>query len=189
MSMPAAYPPVTTIEDLLALPEDGLRHELLDGVHVVTPAPSLLHQRAVRGLIAHLMGALAERVDAEPLTSPADIVLSPRTLVQPDVFVIRRTPGQRLARWSDVGVPLLAIEILSPTTAPRDRGAKRRIYQRAGVAEYWIVDLDARLIERWHPDDRRPEIVDELLSWSLPGGAAGRLEVQQCFRAVWDEAT
>jgi len=187
MSMPAAYPLVTTIEDLLALPDDGLRHELLDGAHVVTPAPSLVHQRAVRELMAHLMGALTGRDDAEPLTSPADIVLSPRTLVQPDVFVIRRTPGQRLTRWAEVGVPLLAIEILSPTTAPWDRGAKRRIYQRAGVGENWIVDLDARLIERWHPEDTRPEIADELLSWSLSGGAVGRLDVRQFFLDVWEE--
>lgn len=188
MGMPALYSPVTTIEQLLALPEDGLRHELLDGVHVVTPAPSLLHQRAVTGLLAHLLSALADRDDAEALTSPADIVLSPRTLVQPDVFLVRRTAGQRLKRWADVGVPLLAIEILSPTTAPRDRGVKRRIYQSAGVAEYWIVDLDARVIERWRPEDRRPHVADESLEWSLPGGAAGCLIVHELFEHIWEDA-
>jgi Uma2 family endonuclease len=187
MSMPAAHPAVTTIEELLTLPDDGLRHELLDGVHVVTPAPSYLHQRTVSALLFHLRDALVGRRDAEPLTSPADIVLSPRTLVQPDVFVIRRTPGRRLERWADVGVPLLAIEILSPTTAPRDRGAKRRVYQRAGVAEYWIVDLDARLIERWRPADERPEIADDTLAWMLPGGASGVLEVRGLFQELWED--
>lgn len=187
MSMPAAHPPVTTIEELLALPDDDLRHELLDGVHVVTPAPALLHQRTVGRLCLHLRNTLEASRHVEVFTSPADVVLGPRTLVQPDVFVVRRTPGKKLERWADVGVPLLAIEILSPTTAPRDRGAKRRIYQRAGVAEYWIVDLDARLIERWRPADERPEIADGILEWTLPGGAAGALDVRRFFLDVWEE--
>jgi Uma2 family endonuclease len=189
MGMSALHPPVSTIEALLALPEDGLRHELLDGIHVVTPAPALLHQRAVGRLCFHLRDALQGRDDVEVFTSPADVVLGPRTLVQPDIFVVRRTPGQRLERWADVGVPLLAIEILSPTTAPRDRGAKRRIYQGAGLGEYWIVDLDARLIERWRPEDSRPEIVDQVLEWSLPGGATGRLNVHELFAEIWEDAT
>jgi len=187
MSMPAIPMPVTTIEQLLALPDDGQRHELLDGVHVVTPAPRPLHQLAVTKLMFHLLSALEGRRTFEVFTSPADVVLGPRTLVQPDIFVVRRTPGQRLERWADVGVPLLAIEILSDTTAARDRGAKRRIYQRAAVGEYWIVDLDARLVERWHPDDARPEILDETLTWTLPGGATGQLDVKKLFREVFDD--
>jgi len=186
MGMPASHPPGTTIEELLALPDDGLRHELLDGVHVVTPAPRPRHQLALHRL-AVLLDTAVRDTDLLVLPSPADLRLGPRTLVQPDLFVVRRTPGRRLERWADVGIPLLAIEILSPTTAPRDRGAKRRIYQRAGVAEYWIVDLDARLIERWRPDDERPEIADELLQWTLLGGAAGRLDVRRFFQDVWED--
>jgi Uma2 family endonuclease len=188
MSMPVAYPPVTTIEELLALPDDGLRHELLDGVHVVTPAPALLHQRALGLLWSHLVQALAHRDDPEAFSSPADVRLGPRTLVQPDLFVLRRVPGVPLARWQDADVPLLAIEILSPATAPQDRGAKRRIYQRAGVGEYWIVDLDARLVERWRPDDARPEVLDQVLEWTLPGGATGRLDLGRLFGEVFEEA-
>jgi Uma2 family endonuclease len=123
------------------------------------------------------------------LASPADIVLSPRTLVQPDLFVIRRPANVRLARWSDVGVPLLAIEFLSPSTAARDRGAKRRTYQQAGVAEYWIVDLDARLVERWRPGDERPEIVTEMLRWEPGTGVTPvAIDLPQLFRqALGDE--
>jgi Uma2 family endonuclease len=128
------------------------------------------------------------RDDVETFTSPADVVLGPRTLVQPDLFVVHRTPGQRLTRWADVGIPLLAVEVLSPGTAPRDRGAKRKIYQRAGVSEYWIVDLESRLIERWRPDDRRPEIADETLEWHLAGGAGGRLDVRRLFLDVWEDS-
>lgn len=187
MRMPTLPGSITTIEELLALPDDGLRHELLDGVHVVTPAPRLLHQRAVSRVYDHVRAALQGSETLELFTSPADVVLGPRTLVQPDLFVVQRTPGQRLERWADVGIPLLAIEILSESTAARDRGAKRRIYQRAGVGEYWVVDLDARLIERWRPDDVRPEILDGNMEWVLPGGASGRLDVPLLFREVFED--
>jgi Uma2 family endonuclease len=165
MAMPAAPAPISTIEELLALPDDGLRHELLDGVHVVTPAPEYPHQGVLGEFFFALRKALEGQDELMVLMSPADIVLSPRTLVQPDVFVIRKPANVRLTRWRDVGIPLLAIEFLSPSTAARDRGAKRRIYQHAGVAEYWIVDLDARLVERWRPTDERPEILTETLRW------------------------
>ena len=168
MAMPASPAPISTIEELLALPEDGLRHELLDGVHVVTPAPKLPHQVALGEFSYALRRGLEGNTVLMLLASPADIVLSPRTLVQPDLFVVRKQPGKVVKQWSEVGVPVLAIEFLSPSTAARDRGAKRRIYQRAGVAEYWIVDLDARLVERWRPSDERPEILTDILRWD-PG--------------------
>jgi Uma2 family endonuclease len=176
MVMPALSPEVTTIAELLALPEDGLRHELLDGVHAVTPAPALLHQAMLRELMILLAGALKGVDGLHLFSSPADVILGPQTLVQPDVFVVRQKPGQPLRSWSDVGVPVLAVEFLSPGTAARDRGAKRLIYQQAGVAEYWIVDLDARLVERWRPEDTRPEVISETLVWDLPGEAV-RLNV------------
>lgn len=186
MGMPAAHPPVTTIAEMLALPHDGLRHELLDGMHVVTPAPRPLHQIALGLVWAHLLEATRSRGDLHVFTSPADVVLGARTLVQPDLFVVRRVPGRRLEHWADVGTPLLAVEILSPATAPRDRGAKRRIYQEAMVHEYWILDLDARLMERWRPEDTRPEVVDDVLEWALPGGASGRLDVRRLFLELSD---
>jgi Uma2 family endonuclease len=189
MGMPASYPPVTTIEALLALPDDGLRHELLDGVHVVTPAPRYLHQRALSELAALLRSAIGGREGLEVLHSPADILLGTKSLVQPDLFVIPRATGVKIERWADVGVPLIVVEVLSEATAASDRGAKRRIYQRAGVSECWIVDLDARLIERWRPDDVRPEILDALLEWPLPDGAQGQLDVRRFFEIVWEDAT
>jgi Uma2 family endonuclease len=184
VGMPATERGVTTIAELLALPEDGMRHELLDGVHVVTPAPALPHQRVVTELIYQLRTALQGGEDAEVFTSPADIMLGPDTLVQPDVFVVSLRQGDRLRSWSDVGVPPLVIEVLSPATAPRDRGAKRRIYQRAGVAQYWIVDLDARLVERWAPEDTRPEICDSVIEWSVPGDSPLQIDLPRLFQAV-----
>jgi len=183
MGMPVPTP-VTTIEELLALPEDGLRHELLDGEHVVTPAPALRHQQVIRDLLHALEQALRECQDVDLLTSPADMVLGPRSLVQPDIFVTRRHPDRPPKGWRDVGIPLLAIEILSPSTAARDRGKKRRLYLEAGVEEYWIVDMDARIIERWRAGDQRPEILENTLEWSLTVGVSGAIDIPSLFRRV-----
>ena len=188
MGMPKLEEPVTTVEQLLALPDDGLRHELLDGEHVVTPAPELLHQRAVGRLFRDLATYLDGWRDLELFASPADVILGPRILVQPDLFVARVPPGGRLRKWQDVGVPVLAIEGLSPGTASRDRGKKRLIYQREGVAEYWIVDLDARLVERWRPADERPEIARDRLVWkSGPSAPPLEIELQPFFGRVHED--
>ena len=184
MAMPTRETAVTTIEALLALPDDGKRHELLDGVHVVTPAPEYPHQGVLGEFSLALGKALEGQDELRLLSSPADIVLSPRTLVQPDLFVVRKQPGQIVKNWSEVGVPVLAIEFLSPSTAARDRGAKRRIYQGAGVAEYWIVDLDARLVERWRPGDARPEVVSEELVWEPLPAIAARVHLPTLFTRV-----
>ena len=178
MVMPAAKPLVTTIEELLALPDDGLRHELLDGEHVVTPAPIYGHQDVLARLFEALVVALRGWPELKLLWSPADIVLGPRTLVQPDLFVIRIDPTKPPASWREVGVPVLAIEVPSPGTASRDRGKKRRIYQQAGVAEYWIVDPEKHLIERWRPGDTQPEILTERLDWRWEGTPRATLDVR-----------
>jgi Uma2 family endonuclease len=147
MAMPTRETAVTTIEELLALPHDGKRHELLDGVHVVTPAPEYPHQGVLGEFSLALGKALEGQDELRLLNSPADIVLS-------------------------------------PSTAARDRGAKRRIYQGAGVAEYWIVDLDARLVERWRPGDARPEVVSEELVWEPLPAIAARLHLPTLFARV-----
>lgn len=184
MGMPAANPPVSTIEELLALPDDGLRHELLDGVHVVTPSPALRHQRASRHLVLQLERLLANRKDLELLTSPADVRFGATTMVQPDIFVVRQDPNKPGQQWADLPVPVLAIEILSPGTAARDRGQKREIYQRAGVPSYWIVDVDARLVEQWSPSDQRPEIIRESLEWRVDNESLGRINLPVLFAEI-----
>ncbi|MEO8635636.1 MAG: Uma2 family endonuclease [Gemmatimonadales bacterium] len=178
--MPALRP-VTTIDLLQALPDDGQRHELLDGVHAVTPSPSYAHQDLVGTLFFALRRAVEGRPDLKVLVSPADVRLGPRTLVQPDLFVLQIDPAQPPSGWHEIGIPLLAIEVLSPSTAARDRGAKRRIYQGAGVGEYWLVDPDARIVERWTPLDHRPEIVDDRLTWQQDGSVIVELPLVTLF--------
>jgi len=183
MGMPA-FEPITTIDELLALPEDGLRHELLAGTYVVTPTPRPDHQRVAFAIARLLEDAIAGREDVEVFGVPGDIILRPDTVVEPDVFLLRRGPGSRFASWRDAPVPLLAVEILSPSTAARDRGIKRRLYLEAGVEEYWIVDVDARMVERWRAGDARPEIVERDLGWELSVGVAGTIDLVAMFERI-----
>jgi Uma2 family endonuclease len=158
-----------TADMVRALPDDGNRYEVVDGELLVTPAPTWTHQRVVRELLLELGPYARARGNCEVLPSPADIELDPYGLVQPDVFVQGLVDGRLPASWN-VGAPLLlAIEILSPSTARADRTIKRRRFQRARIPEYWIVDPDARVIERWRPDDERPEILAERITWHPEG--------------------
>jgi Uma2 family endonuclease len=158
-----------TADMVRALPDDGNRYEVVDGELLVTPAPTWTHQRVVRELLLELGSYAREQESCEVLPSPADIELDPHGLVQPDVFVQGLVDGRLPAGWN-VGAPLLlAIEILSPSTARADRTIKRRRFQRARIPEYWIVDPDARVIERWRPDNDRPEILAERITWHPEG--------------------
>ena len=170
-----------SVEELLALPEDGLRHELLDGEHVVSPTPRVAHQRAVRELFRLLEPVVEGRTDVELFGVPGDLRLNARTVVEPDLFLLPSVPGLRLQDWADAPIPLLVVEVLSPSTAARDRGQKRRLYLESGVEEYWIVDLDARIIERWRQGDSRPEIVDGTLRFALDNGVTGSIDLAAYF--------
>ena len=169
MGMPAQETEWTA-EKARALPDDGKRYEVLDGELFVSPAPSWDHQSVVERL--HLL--LAPYVEAHGLgwakLSPADIEFSPRRLLQPDLFVVPAA-ARRPRDWRDVKTLLLAVEVLSPGTARADRLRKRVIYQQQRVPEYWIVDPDGRVVERWRPDDERPEILAEVLRWQPRDGA------------------
>jgi Uma2 family endonuclease len=186
MAMPVRVPDLDwTVERALALPEDGNRYEVLDGELFVTPAPSWGHQ----SLLAMLFRRLGQYVDDHRLGwtrwSPADIVFSPRRLLQPDLFVVPWREDGPPKTWSEVKSLLLVVEVLSPSTARADRHRKREIYQSEGVPEYWIVDGDARLIERWRAGDDRPEILTDALIWQpLPDVAPLRVDIP----ALFDEA-
>ncbi len=154
-----------TVDEVLAIPDDGKRREVIDGELFVSPAPTLVHQRVLSILHYRIREYLLAHPAGEILTSPADIVFDRETLVQPDIFVAPLVNGRRPSSWKDIRHLLLAIEVLSPSTARLDRVRKRERYQRAGVPEYWIVDHDARAIERWRPEDERPEILAERIEW------------------------
>ena len=157
-----------------ALPDDGNRYECIAGDLLVTPSPAWRHQ-AVCMEVYEALRAVRTIPGFRMLWSPADITLREDALVQPDLFVFR-TAGGPLGEWSDIRSLALAVEVLSPSTARYDRLVKRRFYQEVGVPEYWIVDADARLVERWRPGDERPEICSGIIEW-LPAGAASPIVV------------
>jgi Uma2 family endonuclease len=174
-----------TAEMVRTLPDDGKRYEVVDGELLVTPSPVRRHQR----MVAHLLRLLADYAEqggfGEALCSPADIGAGERTVVQPDLFVVPLTTGQSAEEWVEVRELLLAVEVLSPSTARADRHLKRRLYQREGVPECWIVDLDARLIERGRPGEERAELLaDELLWQPVAAVPPLRLDLPQLFGRI-----
>ena len=183
MGMPHAAEPWTAAR-VRALPDDGRRYELIEGELIVTPTPRLRHQVAVRELVRLLDPWLRTSGIAELLLSPADLSLGEDEILQPDLFVFPPASGPGQTEWSDIQSLLLAVEVVSPSTARYDRGPKRRRYQRAGVPEYWIVDLDARLVERWRPGDARPEVLADRLAWEPAPGLRLELDVREYFGSV-----
>ncbi len=165
-----------TAEMVRALPEDGKRYEVVDGELLVSPGPSWQHQMALTKLFLRLHGYLAPRALGEVMVAPADVEFDETRMVEPDLFVVPLIGGRAPRSWQEAGRLLLAVEIVSPSTARADRLVKRRLYQQERVPEYWIVDADARLIERWRPDDERPEILVERLAWQ-PDVAHDPLEI------------
>jgi len=136
-----------TYDDLLLFPDDGLRHELIDGEHYVTPSPVLRHQR----LLGRLHVAIADYVREHPasgevLLSPFDIVFSKWDVVEPDLMFIAGDQPHILTEKNMVGAPALVVEILSPSTRKRDQTLKLRLFEKNGVREYWMIDPDRNLV-------------------------------------------
>ena len=154
------------------------RYELIGGALIVTPAPGGLHQFAVTELVFLLATYLREEPVAVALASPADLELEPGTITQPDVFVIPAGGAASVGdfRWSDVTSLLLAVEVLSPGSIRTDRVTKREYYMDVGVPDYLIVDVDARIVERWTPARDTPEVLRDDLVWH-PSGASTPLVV------------
>ncbi len=102
--------------------------------------------------------------------------------------VLPRGEGAAPRGWTDISALLLAVEVLSPSTARRDRWQKRHMYQAFGASEYWMVDTNARLVERWRPNDERPEVCSDTLPWA-PAGARAPLiiDLVQLFAVVAGE--
>ncbi len=176
-----------TVERVNALSDDGNRYEVIDGELLVTPARSFVHQRTVLRL-ARLLAPYTERQALECFVAPTAVTFSARREVQPDLLVIPTLDGPAAASFSDVGRLILAVEVVSSSTALADRYAKRRLFQSEQVPEYWIVDPGARMVERWHPLDESPEILLDALVWQ-PSPMEGPfvLDLPDFFRKVHGE--
>jgi Uma2 family endonuclease len=185
MGMPAQETKWTA-EMARALPDDGKRYEVLDGELAVTPAPSFRHQYVAQYLWSILDRYVREHGIGYAIMAPAEIEFSARRSLQPDVFVVPGDGG-RPERWTDVPSLLLAVEVLSPSTAYHDRVTKRGIYLRERVPDYWIVDPGAHVVDRWRPGDERPEVIAERLLWQPREGVEPlAIDVPAFFAEVLD---
>lgn len=173
--MGMSAPTYHTADMVRALPDDGQRYEVVHGELLVTPAPRAWHQELVRRLILGLSGYTARTGVGHVVASPADISWGDETLVQPDVFVVPLYQARTLD-WARMKTLLLAVEVLSPSTARADRFTKRRLYQEVGVPTYWIVDPERRCVEVWTPGATFPVIEWEAVTWR-PAGAAESLSL------------
>jgi Uma2 family endonuclease len=164
MAMPLFNVP-TTADELDDLPSDGNRYEIIDGVLLVTPAPSLRHQWALTRLLTRLL-PYVESIGLALFVAPTDVRASATTQVEPDLFVLpRQREIARARNWVAMTQLRLAVEVLSPATRRVDRGRKRTLYMSQGVAEYWIVDVDARAIEVSVPGEPIARVVHESFTW------------------------
>jgi Uma2 family endonuclease len=144
-----------TYEDYLQFPDDGKRHELIDGEHFVTPTPIRKHQAVAGNLFGMLWNYLQQHRAGRVFAAPFDVILSDADVVEPDLLYLS---NQRLSEietspWVR-GAPDLVVEIGSPGTRRRDETIKRRLYERSGVSEYWVVDpeIDTVKVYRRHGD-------------------------------------
>lgn len=124
-----------TYDDLENLPADGKRYEIVDGVLLVNASPVPDHQVVV-GNVFLLLHRHAP-ADLRVLPAPLDVVLADDTVLEPDVLVARRID---FSRTNLPAVPLLVVEVLSPSTSTVDRNLKKDRYERAGIPSYWMVD-------------------------------------------------
>jgi len=136
-----------TYEDYLLIPEDGKRHEIIDGEHYVSAAPFVRHQRIVLRLAVKLDNFVQARHLGEIFIAPTDVILSPYDIVEPDIFFISSERSAIVEEKNVQGAPDLVIEIHSGSSRRVDRGAKRRAYERWGVLEYWMLDPDRKEAE------------------------------------------
>lgn len=136
-----------TYDDYVSLPADGRRYEILDGELAVTPAPTTKHQMVSRNLEWVLHGHAREMGSGTVLDAPIDVILSPVTVVQPDLLFVRSGREAIVKERGIEGAPDLIVEILSPSSMRQDRVVKAALYARSGVAHYWIVDPEARTVE------------------------------------------
>ena len=167
-----------TYDDFVLFPDDGLRHELIDGAHYVTPAPNSKHQKIVLKLGARILGWVEQHRTGEVFVAPFDVVFSQFDVVEPDLLYMSSERAAEILTSANVqGVPELVVEVGSPSTRRRDETVKRALYERAGVSEYWVVDPELDVVRVYRRDGERfarpqelaAEAGDVVTSPLLPG--------------------
>jgi len=137
-----------TYDDLIRMPDDGLRHEIIDGELYVSPAPGAPHQSISLALSAMLWHYLEANPIGRVFEAPFDVELRTHDIVEPDVLYFSNAVAEVALKPSHLkGVPELVVEIESASTRERDRTLKRRLYDDTGVREYWRIVPKSRTVE------------------------------------------
>ena len=167
-----------TYDDFVLFPDDGKRHELIDGEHYVTASPNTKHQQVTIELVFLIRSWLEDHPAGRLFTAPYDVVLSNFDVVEPDVIYLSHARADEIMTSLHLrGAPELVIEIGSPRTRQRDETIKRRLYERTGVSEYWFVDPEVDVVRVYARDGERfarpvelsREAGDTLTTPLLPG--------------------
>lgn len=178
-----------TYDDFVLFPDDGKRHEIIDGEHVVTPSPNVRHQRLVRRLLVEIELYLKTNPRAgEVFSAPLDVVLSHFDVVEPDLLFVAGDQTDILTEKNIQGAPALVVEVLSKGTRKRDAQIKRRLFERTGVREYWLVDPELDTVRVFRPSlegklarlvELTSEDGDVLTTPLLPGW---QIDLRELFR-------
>ena len=166
-----------TYDDYVLFPEDGQRHELIDGEHYVTPTPKIPHQAISGNLHWLIRSYLEEHPIGRVYHAPLDVIFSKYDVVEPDLLYLSNERAAEVVRDWVHGPPELVIEIASPSTRRRDETIKRRSYERWGVTEYWVVDPEVERIRLYRrggeaftrAEELSCEANDSLTTPLLPG--------------------
>jgi Uma2 family endonuclease len=143
-----------TVDELRRLPDDGLRHELIDGEHYVSPAPRTKHQRISGQIFGLMFLYLRQHPLGKVYYAPLDVVFSDGDCVEPDLlYVSRERETRQMTEDYLEGAPDLVVEILSPSTKHVDRGVKHRLYERFRVPEYWIIDPENEVVKVYRSNE------------------------------------
>lgn len=136
-----------TYDDYLRFPDDGQRHEIIEGEHYVTATPVIRHQRILLRLSYLLQSHLEANPIGEILFAPVAVLLSEFNVFEPDLLYLSNQRREQLTSKNLQGAPDLVVEILSPSTRSRDLKLKRSVYERTGVTEYWAIDPDREVVD------------------------------------------
>ena len=168
-----------TVDDFMLFPDDGKRHEIIDGVHYVTPSPVTRHQAISGRLHLSLGNFLAEQPQlGRVFFAPLDVIFTRWDVVGPDLLVIAADQLDILTTKNVQGAPAIVVEILSPGTRKVDESIKRRLFERGGVREYWLIDPELDIVKLYRREasgsfprvaELSRESEDTLTSEVLPG--------------------
>ena len=173
-----------TYDDYAALPDDGHRYELYEGELVMTPSPRTRHQVVVGNLHVLIAEHVRRHGLGEVFVSPIDVILSRISVLQPDLVYVEAARLGIVTERAIEGAPTLVVEVLSPSTNRRDRGAKQALYARYDVVHYWIADAAAQTVEGLRLRDGAYETVGRLAG-ATPAALPPLTELPLDPAAVW----